>query len=135
MEKNEIGCWMIACVVLIVVVAIITGILVSSLPGHARNAGGMSTTMFVETAFNWIARLVGTTTTVVGIMLLLSTGLKGASWQCMVKHVVLILIGLLVTHYSWAITLGIVGALALLAVADIVKKNACAEDSQETPAA
>ena len=132
MERNEVGSWIIACVVIIVVVAIITGILSSSVPGRMSNT--VSITAFVEMGFNWLARLVGTTTTVVGIILLLSTGLKKASWQCMAKHVVLILIGLLVATYSWAIALGIVLALALLAVGDIVKKHACAEGSQEKPA-
>ena len=121
MERNEIGYWMIACVVVIIAVAIITGFLSASFPSHVRNASGMTTTAFVEMAFNWLMRIVGTTTAILGIMLLLSAGLKGMSWQCLTKYAVLILIGLVVTHYSWAIVLGIVVALAVLAVGEIVK--------------
>ncbi len=119
MERNDIGYWMIACVVVIVAVAIVTGILAASMPGSRSNTA--STTAFAELAWTWLTRLVGTTTVVVGILLLLSAGLKSASWQYMAKHVVLILIGLLVINYSWAIALGIVAALGLLAVEEILK--------------
>lgn len=121
MERNDVGYWMIACVVVVVVVAFLTGILVSSMPGSRSNTA--STTAFAEVVWNWLARAVGMTTVVVGILLLLSGGLKSASWQYMARHVVLILIGLLVVNHSWAIAVGIALVMALLAVADILKSR------------
>ena len=123
MEKNGVLVWVLACLAVTIMVAVATAMLSESMRGASRDVA------FVELAWNWFTRVVGMGTVIAGIMLMLFEGMKGISWQSQAKYVVLILIGLLVTNYSWAIALGIVAALALLAAGELLKKNAGGEDS------
>jgi len=124
MDKNGVVIWVLACLAITVMVAAATAMMSESMRQSSQQVA------FVEMAWNWFTRVVGMGTVVVGIMLMLFEGVKNLSWQGIAKYVVLILIGLLVVNYSWAIVLGIVVSLALLAVSDLLKKNVNPESSQ-----
>lgn len=123
MEKNGVLVWVLACLAVTIMVAAATAMMTESMRRSSQDVA------FIELAWNWFTRVVGMGTVITGIMLMLFEGMKGISWQSQAKYVVLILIGVLVTNYSWAIVLGIVAALALPAAGELLRKNAGGESS------
>ncbi len=122
MKKNCTGCWIITLAILIVVMIIFTAFCISE----------PKTGTFVQTAFGWITSLVGITTIVAAVIMLLDAGAASLRWQDMGKYAMLILLGLLIFSPSWYAALGVVLILAISAAGDLLECRGSAKQSQET---
>lgn len=121
MKLNCTGCWIITLAILIVVMIIFTAFCISE----------PQTGAFVQTAFGWITSLVGITTIVAAVILLLDAGAASLRWRDMGKYTVLILLGLLIFSPSWYAAVSVVSILAILATADLLEYRGT-KKSQET---
>lgn len=115
MQQSQVGRYLITALIVLVILILFALLLALGMPVGAS--------AFLEMAWNWLLRLVGLTTVVFSIIALLITGPAALEPERFSKWIILALLGLLIIHLKWFLTLGLVGLLITIIIVTYLRKG------------